>query len=79
MTTCPASLPGGDQVGGLPPATHTFPDVPVKGLKDLYNKSPGSACLVNRGKFIWISGDVEKREDGWTITEFCNVTPACKK
>ena len=23
---------------------------------------PGSVCLVHRGKFIWISGDVEKRE-----------------
>ena len=42
-------------------------------------KSPGSACLVHRGKFIWISGDLEKREDGWTVTEFCNVTPPCKE
>ena len=42
-------------------------------------KSPGSACLVHRGKFIWISGDVEKREDGWTVTEFCDVTPPCEE
>ena len=39
--------------------------------------SPGSVCLVRRGKFIWISGDVEKREDGWSVTESCNVSPPC--
>ena len=42
-------------------------------------KSPGSACLVHRGKFIWITGDVEKRQDGWTVTEFCDVTLPCKE
>ncbi len=42
-------------------------------------ESPGSVCLVRRGKFIWISGNVEKRENGWTVTEFCDVTPPCKE
>ena len=37
------------------------------------HKSPGSVCLVHKGKFIWISGDVEKRENGWTVTDTCNV------
>tara|TARA_B100000900_G_scaffold151537_1_gene128687 strand:+ start:279 stop:539 length:261 start_codon:yes stop_codon:yes gene_type:complete len=36
-------------------------------------KSPGSVCLVRKGKFIWISGDVEKRENGWVVTDTCNV------
>ena len=35
--------------------------------------SPGSVCLVHKGKFIWISGNVEKRENGWTISEDCKV------
>lgn len=35
--------------------------------------SPGSVCLFNKGKFIWISGNVEKRENGWTISEDCKV------
>tara|TARA_B100000989_G_scaffold284864_1_gene252070 strand:+ start:554 stop:811 length:258 start_codon:yes stop_codon:yes gene_type:complete len=43
------------------------------------DKSPGSVCLVRRGKFIWISGDVEKRKNGWTVTKFCDVTPPCKE
>ena len=43
------------------------------------DKSPGSVCLVHRGKFIWISGDVEKRENGWMVGEFCDVTPPCKE
>ena len=30
-------------------------------------KSPGSVCLVSKGKFIWLSGNVEKRENGWKI------------
>ena len=37
------------------------------------DRSPGSVCLIRRGKFIWISGDVEKRENGWTIAEDCKV------
>tara|TARA_B100002019_G_C20945818_1_gene439071 strand:- start:265 stop:525 length:261 start_codon:yes stop_codon:yes gene_type:complete len=37
------------------------------------DKSPGSVCLVRKGKFIWISGDVEKRENGWVVTDTCNV------
>ena len=39
----------------------------------------GSVCLVHRGKFIWISGDVEKRENGWTVGEFCDVNPPCNE
>ena len=30
-------------------------------------KSCGSVCLVRKGKFIWISGDVEKTNNGWKI------------
>ena len=37
------------------------------------DKSPGSVCLVRRGKFIWISGDVEKRENGWVVADTCDV------
>lgn len=31
------------------------------------DKSPGSVCLVRNGKFVWVSGDVVKRENGWKI------------
>ena len=31
------------------------------------DKTPGSVCLVSKGKFIWVSGYVEKRENGWKI------------
>ena len=31
--TCPASLPGGDQVGGLPPAAHFCSDSPWEKFK----------------------------------------------
>mgnify|MGYP001197331825 CR=1 FL=1 len=30
-------------------------------------KSCGSVCLVRKGKFIWISGDVEKTDKGWKL------------
>ena len=38
------------------------------------NNSPGSVCLVKRGKFVWISGDVEKTEKGWNTTDTCSVS-----
>tara|TARA_B100001063_G_scaffold247173_1_gene290953 strand:- start:9150 stop:9401 length:252 start_codon:yes stop_codon:yes gene_type:complete len=31
------------------------------------DKSSGSVCLVRKGKFIWISGDIEKTENGWKV------------
>ena len=36
-------------------------------------KSPGSVCLVRKGKFIWIEGEVEKRENGWKMQENQNI------
>lgn len=33
------------------------------------NQSPGSVCLIRKGKYVWVSGDVEKRENGWKIEE----------
>ena len=30
-------------------------------------KSCGSVCLVRKGKFVWISGDVEKTDKGWKL------------
>ena len=35
--------------------------------------SPGSVCLIRNGKFVWIEGDVEKRENGWKIEENQNI------
>ena len=32
-------------------------------------KSPGSVCLVSKGKYIWVSGNVEKRENDWKLEE----------
>ena len=31
------------------------------------DKTCGSVFLIRKGKFIWISGDVEKIEKGWKI------------
>uniref|UniRef100_A0A6C0CQ72 Uncharacterized protein n=1 Tax=viral metagenome TaxID=1070528 RepID=A0A6C0CQ72_9ZZZZ len=36
-------------------------------------KSPGRVCLVRKGKFIWIEGEVEKRENSWKIQENQNI------
>ena len=36
-------------------------------------KSPGSVCLIRKGKFIWVSGNVEKRENDWKIQENTSV------
>lgn len=36
-------------------------------------KSPGSVCLISKGKFIWVSGNVEKRENDWKIQENTSV------
>ena len=36
-------------------------------------KSPGSVCLIRKGKFIWVSGNVEKREKGWKWQENQNI------
>ena len=38
------------------------------------HKSPGSVCLVRRGKFIWISGDVEKTENGWKVQKNTKIS-----
>ena len=38
------------------------------------DKSPGSICLMRKGKFIWISGDVEKNNNCWYLTESCKVS-----
>ena len=32
-------------------------------------KSPGSVCLVKIGKFIWISGNVERKNNEWYLTD----------
>lgn len=37
------------------------------------DKTPGSVCLVRKGKFIWVSGNVEKREKDWKIQENTSV------
>ena len=36
-------------------------------------KSPGCVCLVRKGKFIWICGDVEKHRDKWKVQEDTNI------
>ena len=38
------------------------------------HKSPGSVCLMRKGKFIWISGDVEKNNNKWYVTQSCNIS-----
>ena len=35
--------------------------------------SPGSVCLIRNGKFVWIEGEVEKRENGWKMQENQNI------
>ena len=32
-------------------------------------KSPGSVCLVRLGKFVWISGNVEKKNNEWHLVD----------
>ena len=32
------------------------------GVMQTTNQSPGSVCLIRKGKFIWVSGDVEKEK-----------------
>ena len=34
-------------------------------------KSPGSVCLIRKGKFIWVSGNVEKRENVIKVLFLC--------
>ena len=36
-------------------------------------KSPGCVCLVRKGKFLWVCGDVEKCEGNWKVQEDTNI------
>jgi hypothetical protein len=33
------------------------------------DKSAGQVCLIRNGKYVWISGNVEKKENGWELKE----------
>jgi len=33
------------------------------------DKSIGQVCLIRNGKYVWISGNVEKKENGWELQE----------